>query len=122
MDDHKLLQESNLTAWQPCMTPIMLYISFNKRRRLANEVNIVNITGIQDWNSVCQHHVPNVNHYSTAPPVEFCQCFLPLAITRHGQHFVNQLRYVFCNAGGTASEINQATKDPQGIVERSKCL
>jgi len=43
MYDHKLLQELNLTARQPCRAPIMLYISFNKRRLCANE-GLVNLT------------------------------------------------------------------------------
>ena len=30
MDDLKLLQKSNLTAWHPCRAPILLYISFNE--------------------------------------------------------------------------------------------
>jgi len=45
MDDSKLLQESNLTAWQPCRAPIMLYISLNKCRCLANE-GLINLTGM----------------------------------------------------------------------------
>src|SRR6218665_1698883 len=45
MDDSKLLNESNSTARQPCRVPIMIYISFNKRRRLANG-GLVNLTGM----------------------------------------------------------------------------
>jgi len=51
MDDHKLLQESNLTAWQPCRALITLYISFNKTHRLENE-GLVNFTwdmGREPW-------------------------------------------------------------------------
>jgi len=44
MDDHKLSQEPNLTARQPCRAPITLYISFNKHHRLVNE-GLVNLTG-----------------------------------------------------------------------------
>jgi len=29
MDDHKLIQESNLTTRQPCRAPITLYIEFS---------------------------------------------------------------------------------------------
>lgn len=36
-DDQKLLRYSYLTARQPRRTPNTLYISLNKRRRLANE-------------------------------------------------------------------------------------
>jgi len=43
MDDHKLLKESNVTAWQPRRAPIMLYILFNKCHQ-ANE-GLVNLTG-----------------------------------------------------------------------------
>ena len=45
--DHKLLQESTLTAWQPRT----LYISFDKRRLLANEglVNLTGATHIRLW-------------------------------------------------------------------------
>src|SRR6218665_2068251 len=42
-DDSKLLQVSNLTAWQVRTAPITLYIQFNQRRRPANE-GLVNLT------------------------------------------------------------------------------
>lgn len=59
---HKLkLQDSNLTAGQPRTAPITLYISFNKHRRLTNE-ELINLTGIQEANSVLQHHAPDVIH------------------------------------------------------------
>ena len=44
-DDHKL-QESNLTAQQPRRVPSAIYISFNERRRLANE-GLANHTGMR---------------------------------------------------------------------------
>jgi len=57
MEDQKLLQESNLTARQPCRACITLYISFNKRRLLANE-GLVNLTGIWDANLDSLSHPP----------------------------------------------------------------
>src|SRR6218665_2224867 len=66
MDDHKLSQESNLTARQPRRAPIPLYISFNKCRRLANErlVNLMGDTG----RKLGSQAPPHVIHYSTSPP------------------------------------------------------
>jgi len=44
-----LLQESNLTARQPCRAPIMLYILFNQNNHLAKEglVNFTRYTGFE---------------------------------------------------------------------------
>ena len=49
MDDHKLLQESNLTVRQSCKALITFYVQFNKRRSLAKEgrVNLAGATSIQ---------------------------------------------------------------------------
>ena len=45
-DDHKLLQESILTARQPCMAPVMSYIYFDKYRRPGDwRITVVNLMG-----------------------------------------------------------------------------
>src|SRR6218665_1692514 len=52
MDDNKLLQELNLTAWQPRRAPITLYILFcDHHRRLVNEglVNLMGSYGTRTW-------------------------------------------------------------------------
>ena len=71
-DDSQLLQESNLTARQPCRAPITLYISFNKHHRLVNE-RLVTLRGCR----VCvtsgirtrfaSSNIPDVSHYSSPP-------------------------------------------------------
>jgi len=54
MDDSKFLQESKLMHGSNAMRCITLYISFNKRRRLASE-GLVNCTGDTP---VRQHYAP----------------------------------------------------------------
>jgi len=56
-DDQKLSQESNLTTRQLGRTPITIYISFNKRRRLANE-GLMSLT--EGYGTRRQHHASNV--------------------------------------------------------------
>ena len=66
-DDHKLLQEWNLTVRQPRRAPITLYISFIKRHPLMNE-GLVNHVG--DAGSECGSNAP---HASTLRAKEFKQ-------------------------------------------------
>jgi len=72
MDDHKLLQELNLTARQPCRAPIMLHILFNKRRHLASE-GLVNLTGMWGVNSGLP--APHAKMLSTTLTLMFLKLF-----------------------------------------------
>ena len=69
MYDHKLLQELNLTAWQPCRAPVVLYISSNKFCCLANE-------GLVHLTVDVRHHAPDVIHYSGGLPIVIFEIML----------------------------------------------
>lgn len=66
--DHKLLQESTLSARHPCRAPTTLYVLFNQRRHLASKelVNLTRYTGFELGSSEL-HTIVCYPLYSTNP-------------------------------------------------------